>query len=337
VVLVTSFIETDDNEAAADMAQLATEALRLQARGGAVRSLYQRGLTWVSFRPMPDLVCGIDFDIRKLPGLGLLSGTAQGVRHEHTYEDVQDGNDDFSLHMNLSGLSTVAGQGRELTLRDGEAMLLRYSESRTITRPGPVYHRIVRLPRASLAPLTHNIDDAVLRPIPRGAGALDLLANYVGALIHDPVIAQPDMRQLITAQLCDLVAVTLRATRDAVAAAEGRGIRAARLRAIKTDIEKHLAQSDLTPAVVARRQRISDSYIRKLFEGEGTSFSEFVLRRRLVSAHRMLTDPRSAGRSISSIAFDAGFGDLSYFNRTFKRFYGSAPSEIRAAIYREGV
>ena len=240
------------------MIQPATEALRVQAHGGAVRSLYQRGLTWVSFRPMPDLACGIDFDIRKLPGLGLLSGTAQGVRHEHTHEDVQDGNDDFSLHMNLSGLSIVAGCGREreLTLRDGDAVLLRYSESRTITRPGPVYHRIVRLPRALLTPLVHNIDDAVLRPIPCGTGALSLLANYVGALIHDPVITTPDMRQLIAAQLCDLVVVTLGAKRDAVAVAEGRGIRAARLHAIKSDIESHLAQSDLSPIAVARRQRI---------------------------------------------------------------------------------
>jgi AraC-like DNA-binding protein len=182
-----------------------------------------------------------------------------------------------------------------------------------------------------------NIDDAVLRPIPRGTGALDLLANYVGALIHDPVIDTPDMRQLIAAHLCDLVSVTLGATRDAVAVAEGRGIRAARLRAIKADIERHLAQSDLSPIAVARRQRVSDSYIRKLFESEGTSFSEFLLVRRLVRAHRMLTNPRQADRSISSLAFDCGFGDLSYFNRTFKRAYGSPPSEIRAAIDRESV
>ncbi len=82
--------------------------------------------------------------------------------------------------------------------------------------------------------------------------------------------------------------------------------RAARLRAIKSDIEAHLAQSDLAPAAVARRQGISDSYIRKLFEGEGTSFSEFVLGRRLVRAHRMLTDRRWADRSIASIAFECG-------------------------------
>jgi AraC-like DNA-binding protein len=319
------------------MAQFATEGLRVQARGDAVRSLYQRGLTWVSFRPMPGLACSIDLSIRKLPGLGLLSGTAQGVRHEHTNEDVGNGNDDFSLHMNLSGLSIVAGRGRELTLQDGDAVLLRYAESRTITRPGLVDHRVVRLPRASLAPLVRNIDDAVLRSIRRGTGALNLLTNTVGALIDDPLIETPDMRQLISTQLCDLVSVTLGATRDAVAVAEGRGIRAARLRGIKTDIEAHLVHGDLSPAAVARRQRISDSYIRKLFEGEGTSFSEFVLVRRLARAHRMLTDRRWADRRIAWIAFESGFGDLSYFNRTFKRFYGAPPSDIRGAIDREDI
>lgn len=325
------------SDAIANMTQPAADAWHVQERGGAVMSLYQRGLTWVSFRPMPDLACGIDFAIRKLPGLGLLSGSVQGVRHEHTHKDVEDGNDDFSIHMNLSGLSIVVGRGGEVVLRDGDAVLLSYSESRTISRPGLVRHHIVRLPRASLTPLVRNIDDAVLRPIPRGMGTLNLLTNYVGALIDDPVIGTPEMRQLIVAQLCDLIAVTLGATRDAAAVAEGRGIRAARLRAIKGDIEAHLAHGDLSPAAVARRQRISDSYIRKLFEGEGTSFSEFVLVRRLVRARRMLTDQRWTDRSIASIAFEAGFGDLSYFNRTFKRFYGTPPSEIREACDRQDI
>jgi AraC-like DNA-binding protein len=53
-------------------------------------------------------------------------------------------------------------------------------------------------------------------------------------------------------------------------------------------------------------------------ESDGTSFSEYVLNQRLENAHRMLSDERFAGRSISQIA-DIGFGDLSYFNRTFRR------------------
>jgi AraC-like DNA-binding protein len=310
----------------------AADALHVRAQDGAVQSLHERGVTWVSFKPIPDLACGIDFTLRKLPDLGLLSGAVQGLRHEHARRDSGDGDDDFSFHMNLSGLSFVSGARGEMTLGDGDAMLLNYSVSRTISRPGLVDHRVVRLPRAALSPLVRNIDDAVLCRIPRGTGMLSLLRNYVDAVFDDPALALPEMRQLIIAQLCDLIAVTLGATRDATAVAGGRGIRAARLRAIKSDIEAHLTYSELSPGVVARRQEVSDSYIRKLFEGEGTSFSQFVLGRRLVRAQRMLTDRRWADRSIAWIAFETGFGDLSYFNRTFKRFYGNTPSEVRGAV-----
>lgn len=311
------------------MVHPAVDALRVKAHGDAVRTLRDQGLTWVTFDPIPDLVCDIDFGIRKLPELGLLSGTVLGVRHVHAHRDSGDGNDDFSLHLNVSGLSTVVSRRGETTLRDGDAMLLSYSAGRTINRPALVDHRVIRLPRASLRPLVHDIDDAVLRPIPRGTGMLNLLRGYADALFDDPVLSAPDARQLLVTQLCDLVAVTMGATRDATAVAEGRGIRVARLRAVKDDIEAHLTDGDLTPVVVARRQRISDSYVRKLFESEGTSFSEFVLTRRLVCANRVLTDQRWADRTIASIAFDCGFGDLSYFNRTFKRLYGAPPSDIR--------
>jgi AraC-like DNA-binding protein len=40
----------------------------------------------------------------------------------------------------------------------------------------------------------------------------------------------------------------------------------------------------------------------------------------------MLRDPRF---SISAIVYDAGFGDLSYFNRAFKRHYHCTPSYVR--------
>jgi AraC-like DNA-binding protein len=314
------------------MSTRAADSVQVQAQASDVESLHDRGLTWVSFKPMPDLACSIDFALRQFPDLGLLSGTVQGVRHEHLRRNSGDGDDDFSFHMNLSGLSFVAGQRGETALRDGDAMLLRYSVSRTISRPDLVDQRVIRLPRAALAPLVRNIDDAVLCRIPRGTGMLRLLRSYVDSVFNDPALAIPQMRRLIAAQLCDLVAVTLGATRDATAVAEGRGIRNARLIAIKQDIEAHLATGELAPGAVAKRQQISDSYLRKLFESEGTSFSQFVLGRRLERAHRLLTNPGGASRSIASIAFDAGFGDLSYFNRTFKRCYGFTPSEVREAV-----
>ena len=63
------------------------------------------------------------------------------------------------------------------------------------------------------------------------------------------------------------------------------------------------------------------------------TFTDFVLSQRLARAYRMLSDPLRAGQKISTVAFDAGFGDLSYFNRVFRRRFGAAPSEVKAAAY----
>jgi AraC-like DNA-binding protein len=51
----------------------------------------------------------------------------------------------------------------------------------------------------------------------------------------------------------------------------------------------------------------------------------------------MLSDVRHAGTKISTIAFDAGFNDLSSFYRAFRRRFGALPSEIRAQCGGVGV
>ena len=82
---------------------------------------------------------------------------------------------------------------------------------------------------------------------------------------------------------------------------------------------------------VAERHRVTPRYVRKLFEGEGVTFSEFVLAQRLARARRMLTDPRHDAETISAIAFACGFGDLSYFNRVFRRHFAATPTAVREA------
>jgi AraC-like DNA-binding protein len=72
------------------------------------------------------------------------------------------------------------------------------------------------------------------------------------------------------------------------------------------------------------------------FEMEGTTFTDYVLAQHLARAHRRLTDPRRDGEKISTVAYDCGFGDVSYFNRVFRRQYGAAPSDIRAQVQTGG-
>ena len=55
------------------------------------------------------------------------------------------------------------------------------------------------------------------------------------------------------------------------------------------------------------------------------------MQERLALARRLLSAPAYATRPIGAIALEAGFGDLSYFNRSFRRRYGATPSELRGA------
>jgi AraC-like DNA-binding protein len=193
---------------------------------------------------------------------------------------------------------------------------------------------VLNLRREILRPLLHDFDAIIARPIPRQIEGLRLLSKYVEGLTEEPALNAADFARLVVSQIYDLAALTMGATREASEITKGRGLRAARLRAIKVDIAEHLADPNLSVHAVAGRQRVSPRYMQMLFEQEGTTFSQYVIGQRLVRAHRILSAPRFADRSITAVAFEVGFGDLSYFNRTFRRCYGGTPSEIRADAIR---
>jgi AraC-like DNA-binding protein len=46
-----------------------------------------------------------------------------------------------------------------------------------------------------------------------------------------------------------------------------------------------------------------------------------------------LRDLHGAGARIADIAYEAGFSDLSHFNRSFRRHFGLTPSELRAQAH----
>ena len=127
----------------------------------------------------------------------------------------------------------------------------------------------------------------------------------------------------------DLCALAIGAAREGTEIAAGRGLRVARLRAVKADIADNLGDGDLSAAALGKRHGVTPRYIHKLFELEGTTLSRFRLRLRLARARRMLIggDDRLA---ISEIAYAAGFNDVSTFNREFRRHFGTTPSGLRA-------
>ncbi len=319
--------------------RFSTDDLPEMARVEAVRELHQRAALPGEIEPLEPLPnCRLRVDITKhaLPGLGIMSGVLAGVRQAARSRAGACGSeDDLLLAINLSGRSIARQDDTEVKLENGDAMLAtRGPAGFSIIRPMPVRFMGLRVPRDTLAPLAGRLDEAPLQLIPRGTEALNLLVVYASGLFTAEPPQTPLLRRLVVGHIQDLVAETLAAVRGGRGTPERRAIAAARWRAIMVDIAAHLGDCELSAAAVAQRQRVTPRYVHKLFEQEGLVFSRFVLARRLACAHRMLTDMRLAQRSISAVAFEVGFGDLSYFNRAFRRCYGATPSQVRRSAER---
>lgn len=176
-------------------------------------------------------------------------------------------------------------------------------------------------------------ESVIGRPLGNPA-AIQLLTNYVLSVNGDLDLSTPRLRHVFRTHVHDLVALAIGATRDGAELAQNRGLRAARLAAIKADIVANLSRRDLTADKIGRVHGVSAGYVRRLLAGEGTSFMDFLREQRLLHADRALSDRDPSGRTISAIAYESGFNDLSHFNRTFRRRFGLTPSEVRATAER---
>jgi AraC-like DNA-binding protein len=282
------------------------------------------------FKPLPDAPFHVDLAFNTLPGLQMAFGSLHASRNRGRRELAAEGTDDIVLTVNLKGAHRVEQLGREVVLGDGEAVFTSCADASSVTQPPPGEMLVLRFPKQRFAPLVNGLDDRYVRTIPRHDPALQLLRNYAEAAWDAQAAATPDLQHCFVAHLYDLMALMIGATRDAEATAQGRGLRAAHLHAVRQDISANLARPGLSIAVVAERHCCAPRSIQRMFEAEGTTFTEYVLAERLARAYRVLADPRRGAAKVSTVALDCGFGDVSYFNRAFRRRYGAAPSDVRA-------
>lgn len=275
----------------------------------------------IRVEPSRDQQLQIDVTLMKLPELGLLSGRRSALRSVFA-----DGNDRLIFSL---GSEALAKQfGREILLDPGDAIALSGVDvgSLKTLQAGPI--ATLEFPRGALVPRLKDVGMCCGQRVPRSSPGLRLLLGYLNALHASSGMSEFALQPLAIAHIYDLAALALGASREAEEIARGRGVRAARLQAIKADVLSILHR-EVSLGDVAGRHRLSPRYIRMLFEAEGTSFTEFVREERLKRARSKLLSHRFDHLRISEIAYEVGFNDLSYFNRVFRRRFGQSPSEFR--------
>jgi len=300
-------------------------------RLSAWRELYGRSFLRLEHEPLTEVNFSVALEMRRLADIGLVTVKISPLRVGRTRELITDGNDAITFQM--SSTPGIGRQlGREVEVAAGDALALSNADVGNFDFPLGSDVLALSLARRPLAAMVRDLDDLLMRAVPKNTEALWLLRSYLRILDDAAAPATPQVVELAAAHVCDLAALALGATRDGVALAASRGVRAARLAAAKEYTRAHLHRPELRIGAVAAHLGVTARYVHLLFEAENHSFSEWVLAERLARARgRLLTDP---GIPITTIALEAGFSDLSYFNRTFRRRYDGTPTELRAELRR---
>lgn len=227
------------------------------------------------------------------------------------------------------GRCVIEQAGRRISLRARDAAVVDLAQKTRFTLVELGRIDLIALDPVRLPALTQLASDELMQAIPRGNRGLQVLAHYGALLLRGlfPLNSAP-LRDLAIGHVHDLIGVML-ADRSAppVTATPRRG---GRLAAIKADIETRLERRELSIDMIAGLYGVTPRAIQKAFGAEGRTFSDYVLERRLERAWLKLMSAEDDAISISGVAFEVGFGDLSYFNRSFRKRFGRSPSQVRA-------
>lgn len=251
------------------------------------------------------------------------------VRGERTRELTADGRQNYMLTIHDEAYEVSVTGGRRFTAAAGDIVIVHEGLRQSFDLPDTGLTAIV-LDERQMAELVPTIRKSPVHHVAAAAPGAMLLAGYARLLLDGATLDETGTN-LAADQLHQLASVALAGHSNA-ARADLAGVGGARLAMVKEDIGRNLSDPELDIAAVARRQGVTPRYVQQLFERQGTNFSRFLREARLDRARAILHE--HDGRTISAVAFDCGFGDLSHFNKAFRQRFGLTPSDVRAAAMR---
>lgn len=108
------------------------------------------------------------------------------------------------------------------------------------------------------------------------------------------------------------------------------GRAADRTMALKELISRNAHEAGFALPRLADLAGLSERQVQRDLQADGTSFSREVQEVRLTRVARDIRTATREGRAVqvARLAYDAGFNDLSHFNRVFRRRFGCSPREM---------
>ncbi len=236
--------------------------------------------------------------------------------------------EDFLISFQLSQEGFVRQGGREAHLRQGSFALYDSTEPYTLSFNKPFHQLIIQMPKNVLR--QHLLEPERYTAISidgqHGIGAV--LSNFILSLAQE-LNTVPSMSEDLSDSLLNMIAMAYSSS-VRIGPVNDNGVLQDNLRKkVLRFIENNLSEADLNNQKIADSQGISLRYLQKLFEGQENSLHQLVMEKRLQKSRSIILGGKAATLSIEQIAYRCGFSNYAHFSRSFKKYFGYSPSDLR--------
>jgi AraC-like DNA-binding protein len=291
------------------------------------RDQYARCCLTVGFEPLP----GATFGASVKPIFPELRTARAALSAGFLFRDddlLRDGNDCLEVIVAQSPELNITHQGREIRLAPGDATIMQASATGRVGSHESFGFFEVMISPAEWEARGTRPEDGLMQRLSGKSEAVQLLRRYLG-FIEKRLTVSVDNRSIIRRHIIDLT-VLAATTRCSIGESGASAVVATRRASALDYIASHFSDPELSLAKVAQSQSISPRYLQRLLESSGTSFTAHVTELRLKHAFTLLTTENLIDVRICDIALQAGFSDISHFNRLFRSRFGETPKGVRA-------
>jgi AraC-like DNA-binding protein len=242
---------------------------------------------------------------------------------------LRDGDESVGFVVAQSGELTARHLGREVLLApgDGTMMLMGATGGVGWRESSTLFDMLI--PPAEWEARGARSESLLMQRLRGKSEAMKLLRGYIRSLERSRLTTFGDDHTIVRRHIIDLI-VLAASPHHSVGESSLSAVVAAHTYAIFDHLASHFSDPELSLSKVAQSLQISPRYVQRLLERSGTSFTAHVTELRLKQAFMLLTAQRKSDVRICDVALQAGFSDISHFNRLFRSRFGDTPKGVRA-------
>jgi AraC-like DNA-binding protein len=232
----------------------------------------------------------------------------------------------YLVKFQLKGESLWTQRNREVHLRPGDFVISSMAEPYSLVFKDDYEMPVLALSPATMRDLTPDPERFLGVRMAGDDADCGLLSSFIAQVVARMSRLREPMISRVEANILDLLGGVLSARAGGSAPSPVQ-----QLHQIKAYIETHLHDRRLGPAMIAAAFSVSTRHVHALFETEPMSVGRYIRSLRVSACRaRLLAGGAGDGQSLTDIALDCGFYDLSHMTRCFREQFGTTPREFRA-------